>query len=58
MIDTIIQILGYTGSDPVVTYIVAACAGVLTICLAYKFTDFLFTFILSLFGRSRDKINF
>lgn len=57
MIDTIVSILGYSGSDPVVTYIVSAGSVALTLCLAYKFIDFLFSVVTAILGRD-DKFKF
>ena len=56
MIDTIISILGYSGTDSVVTYICAMTACVLTICLAYRLFDFIFSLITTITGRGK-KIN-
>lgn len=54
MIDKIIQILGYSGTDPVVTYICVMTCCVLVIALGYRFFDFILTLISSLCGRGRD----
>lgn len=54
MLDSFLSLLGYTGSDPVITYIVVGLTGVLTIALAYRFIDFLFTLITSLTSRRND----
>lgn len=54
MIDALINALGYSGSDPIITYICAMAACILTICLAYTFLDFLFNLVLSIVGRDRN----
>lgn len=54
MIDTLIDMLGYTGSDTIVTYIVVMTACILTICLAYKLFDFILLLITSLIGRGNN----
>lgn len=57
MIDALIDMIGYSGSDKLVTYIVVMSACILTICLAYKFIDFILSLISSLIGRN-NKISF
>lgn len=57
MINAIINILGYTGTDTTITYLCAAGAIILTICLAYRFVSFLFSLVTCLCG-SNDKITF
>lgn len=52
MIDTILGILGYSGSDAVVTYICTMTCCVLVICMAYRLFDFLFSFISAIVGRN------
>lgn len=54
MIDILMDLVGYSGSDPIVTYIVVMAALVLTICLAYKFLDFVMSLITSIVGRDKD----
>lgn len=54
MISKIIETLGYTGNDTVVTYIVVMTACVLTICLAYRLFDFILSLITSFLGRGND----
>ena len=54
MIDGILNALGYTGTDPMITYIVAMAASILVVCLAYTFVSFLFDLILSIVGRDRN----
>lgn len=57
MINAIINILGYTGTDTIITYLCATGAIILTICLAYRFVSFLFSLVTCLCG-SNDKISF
>lgn len=54
MIDTLISMLGYTGDDSVVTYIVVMTACILTVCLAYKLIDFILSLITSFIGRGNN----
>lgn len=54
MIDQLISLLGYTGSDPVVTYLVVLLCGVLILVLGYRLFDFMLSLISSLIGRGRD----
>lgn len=51
MIDVIINMLGYTGTDSTVTVIVVATACTLHVCLAYKLFDFILSLITTLIGR-------
>ena len=57
MIDTLTNILGYTGTDITVTYIIVCASVAFTICIAYKFLDFLFSVVSALLGGS-DKFKF
>lgn len=54
MIEKIMDVLGYTGNETVVTYLVISIAGVLTICLAYRLFDFILSLISSFLGRGND----
>lgn len=57
MIDAITNILGYTGTDTIITYLCVTGSIILTICLAYRFVSFLFSLVTCLCG-SNDKISF
>lgn len=57
MIDAITNILGYTGTDTIITYMCVTGSIILTICLAYRFVSFLFSLVTCLCG-SNDKISF
>lgn len=57
MINKIVTMLGYSGSDPIVTYIVVMSACILLVCLAYKLLDFILSLISSFIGRG-NKIQF
>lgn len=57
MIDTLLNILGYSGSDQTITYIVVGGAVALILCLAYKLLDFLFSLVTAVIGGS-DKLKF
>lgn len=54
MIDTLLSIIGYSGSDPVITYLCVATALILTVCLAYRLFDFIFSLITSITGRGKN----
>lgn len=54
MIQTILEMLGYTGNDPIVTYMAVTVCGVLAICLAYRLMDFILSLISSFLGRGND----
>lgn len=53
MIDTLLSILGYTGSDPVITYLVVAVGLVFVCCCAYSIIDFLQSLAISLIARKK-----
>lgn len=53
MIDTLLQILGYTGSDDVITYIVVVIGLVFVCCTAYSIIDFIQTLATSLISRGK-----
>lgn len=57
MIDTLLSLIGYSGSDIVITYICVSIAGTLIIALGYRLFDFFLSFISGLMSRN-DKINF
>lgn len=57
MINKIVSMLGYSGSDPIVTYIVVMTSCILLVCLAYKLLDFILSLISSFIGRG-NKIQF
>lgn len=57
MISKLLTILGYSGSDPIVEYLVVMAALILAVCLAYRFTDFIMSFVSGLINRN-NKISF
>lgn len=53
MIDTLLNAIGYSGEDTVVTYIVVTFACILVCCLAYALFDFLTSLVTTLCGRNK-----
>lgn len=53
MIDTLLSILGYTGTDEVITYLVVAVGLVFICCTAYSIIDFIQSLALALVSRGK-----
>lgn len=54
MLNSITNLIGYSGADNFVLYICAAGCVALTICLAHRFLDFILDLVSAFIGRGRN----